>query len=75
MTTRNTETEPLDADEIVDLEITVKMIIPQAVSRADLERHYKSEPLRCAKQLIKTGGLLGSTSKKTELLTAKVKES
>lgn len=68
------ENERLKADEIVDLEILVTMTMPRAVSRRDLEKHYRGDPLRCAKALAKTGGLLGSTSKKMEITSAKVKQ-
>lgn len=68
------QNEQLKADEIVDLEITVTMTMPRAVSRGDLARYYRDDPLRCARALAKTGGLLGSTSKKMEIVSAKVKD-
>lgn len=63
-----------NGDEIIDLEIMVKMTMPQAVSRSELAKHYRDDPLRCAKALAKTGGLLGSTSKKMEIVSAEVKD-
>ena len=66
------KTEP-DPEEIIDLEITVKGTMPRAVSWADLKRYYKNDPLRCAKALAKTGGFLGSTSKKFEIIAARPK--
>lgn len=68
------DNDRLKADEIVDLEIMVKMTMPGAVSRGDLAKYYRNDPLRCAKALAKTGGLLGSTSKKMEIASAKVKQ-
>lgn len=63
-----------DLNEIIDLEITVKATMPRAVSRADLKKHYRNDPLRCAKALAKTGGFLGSTSKRFEIIAAKPKD-
>lgn len=63
-----------DGKQIVDIEITVRMVIPGAVSRDDLVGFYKSDPLQCAKELIETGGLTGATSKTFEVLSAAIRE-
>jgi hypothetical protein len=60
-------------DTIMDLEITVRMTIPGAVSYADLEEYYESDPLRCAKELVETGGLMGATSEEFEITSAAMK--
>lgn len=62
----------MDKNEIVDIEITVRLTIPRAVSHADLAEYYECSPLICAKELIETGGLYGATDPAFEILTAKV---
>ena len=61
-----------DPSKIHDLEITVRMRIPGAVSRADLAEHYNNDPLRCAKELVETGGLMGATDKKFNIVAAEM---
>ena len=58
--------------EIKDIEIMVRMTIPGAVSLADLAEYYNNDPLVCAKELVETGGLAGSTAKKFEIVSAAI---
>lgn len=59
---------------IVDIEIMVRMTIKNAVSYADLAEYYRDDPLQCAKELVESGGITGSTDKEFEITSAKIKE-
>lgn len=61
-------------DRLEEIEIMVRMIIPRAVSKADLEEYYGNDPLRCAKELIESGGLLGATNESFEVVSAKTRK-
>lgn len=63
-----------DPQRILDIEITVRMMIPGAVSKADLAEHYNTDPLQCAKELIESGGLMGATSKRFDIVSATLVE-
>ena len=61
---------------LLDLEITVRCIIPSAASRSELKEHYKNDPLVCAKQLADNEqGLCGTINcKRFEIIEARVVE-
>lgn len=64
------------AKRLLDLEITVKCVIPGAASKSELEEYYDGDPLRCAKELADNEqGLCGTIDRyRFEIIEAKVKQ-
>lgn len=62
--------------KLLDLEITVKCVIPGAASRAQLRDYYQDDPLICARELADNEqGLCGTIDcHKFEIVDAKVKQ-
>lgn len=63
------------SDKVHDIEITVKCVIPGAVSKADLKRYYDDNPLVCATALANNDqGLCGTIDcMKYEIVEARLK--
>lgn len=56
--------------KLLEIEIMVRMVIPRAVSKADLAEFYGNDPLRCAKELVETSDLTGCTDGEFEIVLA-----
>lgn len=55
----------------IDIEADLCVVIKNAVSRSELNEHYGGDVVRCAKDLLETGGLTGTVDDRYRVTAAR----
>lgn len=55
----------------IDIEVDLRVVIKNAVSRRELNQHYGGDVVRCAKELLETGGLTGTVDDRYRVTAAR----
>ena len=55
----------------IDIEVDLRVVIKNAVSRRELNEHYGGDVVRCAKELLETGGLTGTVDDRYRVTAAR----
>lgn len=55
----------------IDIEVNLCVVIKNAVSRTELEKHYGGDLVRCARELLETGGLTGTVQDRYRVTAAR----